>query len=46
MQTFVEKFGSSIRLGLALVVATSSALAVETTVGGVSIKLPPPAGFC
>jgi len=50
MQTFVDTFIRSIRLALALALALTtaipSALAADATIGGVSIKLPPPAGFC
>jgi hypothetical protein len=46
MQTVVDKFGDSIRLALALAAVTSNAFAADATVGGVSIKLPPPTGFC
>ena len=33
-------------VGFALAVGVDGALAAEATIGGVSIKLPPPAGFC
>src|SRR5439155_15127442 len=33
-------------IALALVASASSAIAAEATVGGVSVKLPPPARFC
>jgi len=46
MHAFVDTFGRPIRLALALASATSNALAAESTVGGVLIQLPPPAGFC
>jgi len=46
MQTFVDTFIRTIRLALALAAAIPSALAADATIGGVSIKLPPPAGFC
>ena len=46
MQTSVDTLGRSIRLAFALAATTSSALAAESTVGGVLIRLPPPAGFC
>jgi hypothetical protein len=35
-----------IYIAVALAAATSSVMAAETTIGGVFINLPPPAGFC
>src|ERR1700704_6667839 len=35
-----------IMTAVALVAATSTATAVDAIVGGVSVKLPPPSGFC
>jgi hypothetical protein len=46
MKTFVDTFCRSIRFALALAAVTSNAFAADATVGGVSIKLPPPTGFC
>jgi len=44
--TLVGTVRWSIRFTLALATVASNAFAADTTIGGVSIKLPPPAGFC